>query len=389
MRRTWFVLVLALNAGLALCLVRSLNSFPYDFSINWTAAWRFRLGGSLYDQNALRILGSAYIGPIMERFFDITYESFIGIPTTPLIYLPFTLLPFTYSVVVYRAFALGCLGIAVYHTATESDSPTFALLCGLFCVILWQPLQLSIDLGQLDGLIVLCIALAITASRRGWWKRVGVLAGVATMIKVSPGLIVIGMTRRSHKVVVGALLLGVSLLLVLVVLNRLSDVVQFVTTTAPALSRSTNYIENISLGASIARIAEGGEGSSLSTTPLGYWRLIALGLVGVYIAQRWWRPLRYAHWSVCECVILALLAGPITWDHYIVWSIPVFQLLAARFQGPLRSVVFILAAVCALPTLYIESFVWYHAIKTFALLGVLVLVTLADSPNSAQTREVA
>lgn len=384
MRRVWTLTMCVFVASLGLCWFRALSAFPYDYAINWTAAWQLRLGGPLYDQVALQTLGLQHVGPIMGQFFDVTYESFIGPPTTALFFLPFTFLSFTTSILFYRIVALLCLGFALYRAAVESESPLAALLCGVFCLLLWQPLQLSIDLGQLDGIIVLCLVGAMLASRRGAWPWVGGLAGAAAILKVSPGLVVVGMLRRSWSVLSGALILGLSLVLFLSAVGRLSDVKQFVTTVAPSLGAGTRYIENISLGASLARIADGGVGSGSYTAPIGGWRFLGLAFVGVWVLYRWWRPLRQAQWHVSELVILALLAGPITWDHYLVWSVPVLQFLAAQASFRRRIIVFIVAAACALPTLYQEPLVWYHATKTIALLGMLGLIAIADATQEQE-----
>ena len=71
------------------------------------------------------------------------------------------------------------------------------------------PLVKGLSLGQNNGLVMLALAVGLFGAARGRWALAGVGLGVATALKVSPGLLVIylllrGKTRAVKSAVVTA-----------------------------------------------------------------------------------------------------------------------------------------------------------------------------------------
>jgi len=166
--------------------------FPDDFAIDWTAAVGWRAGISLYDASALRPLGLRLIdNPEMSRLFLSQFTAYINPPTTALIALPFTACPFAASVVLYRAaLALGfAAAVALGGLALPRVARGRGWTVGALAAALLFPVLLSVQLGQVDAWVTLALAGSIWAAGRGRWGLAGGAAGVATLLKISPGLL--------------------------------------------------------------------------------------------------------------------------------------------------------------------------------------------------------
>src|SRR5205814_3165050 len=80
----------------------------------------------------------------------------------------------------------------------------------------------------------------------------------------------------------------------------------------------------------LARILGSGNDIATFAQPLGAWRWIALpvavlGLVGV-LALRRHRP--FEPLELGAVILVALAAGPVSWDHYPSWAVVTVVLLA-------------------------------------------------------------
>jgi hypothetical protein len=100
----------------ALFWFRAFHGFAWDYSINWTAAMALREGLSLYDGAALHQLAVSQIGNGAQTLFNGRFTSFVGLPTTAILHLPFSVLPYEVSVVVYRWLALFAMLAAILLT---------------------------------------------------------------------------------------------------------------------------------------------------------------------------------------------------------------------------------------------------------------------------------
>jgi hypothetical protein len=339
--RSRFILLSVLFLGATVYFVVSLwKQFamqePWDFAINWTAAQSMRRGLSLYSPDDLRQLGQLLIGPDMVNVFRDPFTSYIGPPATAMLLLPFTLLRFPEAVLLYRIGLVLAFGASIF-LAGLAFTPLHrmtAWVVGLFSLLLFQPVVLSIQLGQVDALVMLGLATSLWALGRGNWWLVGVGVGFATVLKISPAILILYLLLRGKRqAVAGAILTAAALLGAAAIAGRASDLWLFVHDVAPSLSNGTLHIQNQSLPAWFARIFSPDTDLMSYMHGLGGLSLLGLALALGGTVLFYWKTrseeITLGHLGLL--VLLALIAGPITWDHYVTWAILPGMLLVNEF----------------------------------------------------------
>ena len=341
---------------------------PVDFELNWVAANRLVHREPVYDRAASRADGFRLIGPdiIPDFSHDATYASFIGTPATALFYVPFTPFDHDTAAALYRwtQALLMVVAIAITGFAVPKRSRLPVWLAGLAAFFWFYPVQESLGLGQVDGFIMVSLAIAYWATVRDRWRVVGAALGVATLLKISPGLLVVYLVVRGRrKVVLPAVASAAVLLGAAVAVGRPGDVVTWTTDVLPKLSRGGLLINNQSFPAWMARLW----GHDLDwldlNAGLGIWRPLAPIIAIGGIALLWWlrrgRPLDVL--EPATLVFFALLAGPISWDHYPTWIILTLMLMADpdRWEGRRRAEVAVLGVVVAGSTVLMHKLTLY------------------------------
>ena len=299
---------------------------PVDFELNWVAAHRLVHREPLYDRAASKQDGLDLIGQEFEFSNGGTYASFIGTPATALLYAPFVPFDHDRAADLYRAgqiaLMLAAIVITVFALPPRSRLP--GLLAGLGLFLWIYPVAESISLGQVDGFIMLALAIAIWASVRDRWRLVGAALGIAALLKISPGLLLIYLVLRGRRtVILPAIVSAGALLGLATVVGRPGDTWTWATDVLPEVSKGGLLINNQSIPAWVARLF----GHNLSwlslDTDLGAWRFIAfivmvVGVAAVFLVRRG-KP--YVPLELGAVILVALLAGPVTWDHYPTWAI--------------------------------------------------------------------
>jgi alpha-1,2-mannosyltransferase len=321
------------------------------------------------------------------------FSTFIGLPTTAMLYAPFAVL----GAAAYRSICVTAFGIALYLAgmAVPPKKRGAAWATGALCLGVSYGAGLSIELGQVDAWIVLVLALAALAVQRNRWSVAGVGLGIAALLKISPGLLLVycAARRRVRVMYSGAVTIAAGLLLSALPRHG-RDILTFVHDVAPRLSGATVHVQNQSLAAALARLTAAPSDLLRFDKPLGMWPR-----AGVVVALSWlafwaWlhrrRELRAAELS--GGIIAILLAGPLTWDHYLSWM---FLPLILLWPVPPLGIV-ALALLLALPTLYVipQLFeppvpIWVRiasSLPVFALLGMATIaardVVVAKDPES-------
>jgi len=307
---------------------------PVDFELNWVGAHRLVHREPLYDRAASQQDGFRLIGPGRFDFSNgATYASYIGSPATALLYVPFVPLDHDPAADLYRAWQVILIGASVVITAfaLPRRSRLPAALVGAGALLWGYPFAESIGLGQVDGYIMLALAIAIWASVRDKWRLVGAALGIATLLKISPGLLLVYLVLRGRRaVVLPAIISAGALLLLATVVGRPGDTVKWVTDVLPEVSKGGLLVNNQSIPAWIARLF-GGDLNWLSlNADLGAWRFLAFpvmiaGLAAVFLVRRG-RP--FVPLELGAVILVALLAGPVTWDHYPTWAVLALVLMA-------------------------------------------------------------
>jgi hypothetical protein len=204
---------------------------------------------------------------------------------------------------------------------------------------------------------MVALAIAIWASVRDQWRVVGAALGIATLLKISPGLLLVYLVLRGRRaVILPAIISAAGLLAVATIVGRPGDTVKWVTDVLPEVSKGGLLVNNQSIPAWVARLF----GSNLNwlslDTDLGAWRFLAFlvmaaGLAAVFLVRRR-RPL--VPLELGAVILVALLAGPVTWDHYPTWAVLTLVLMAdlrwweGRRRGEVAALLVVLAGGLAL-----------------------------------------
>ena len=307
---------------------------PVDFELNWVGAHRLVDREPLYDRAASQRDGFELIGPGRFDFSNgATYASYIGSPATALLYVPFV--PFDHDAAadLYRAVQVVLMAAAIVITAfaLPRRSRLPAVLVGAGALLWGYPFAESIGLGQVDGFVMLALAVAIWASVRDKWRLVGAALGIAALLKISPGLLLVYLVLRGRRaVILPAIISAGALLGIATVVGRPGDTVKWVTDVLPEVSKGGLLVNNQSIPAWVARLFGGNLNWLSLDTDLGAWRFLAFvvmaaGLAAVFLVRRG-RPL--VPLELGAVILVALLAGPVTWDHYPTWAVLTLVLMA-------------------------------------------------------------
>lgn len=309
---------------------------PWDYSINWLAAMALREGKPFYDLAIMREMAVTHLETYSRGIFTGNYNSFIGLPTTAMLHLPFTFIDFEQSVPLYRAVCLLAMMLAIFLTGLVLPVTlrVRGWLAGAFFLWWWNAPLFSLQLGQVDAWVMLSLATALFAISREKWKLAGVGIGIAALLKVSPALLVVYCAMKKQWQLVLSFLLMVVVGLLLSWLPQQGEALQqFIHTVLPALGDSTRQVQNQSLGAFCARLFTPENNLLDFSRTVGGWKytgfLFAAAML--LILHRRTHALRASDVSVV--ILLALLAGPISWDHYLSWAILPLMLLAAQMSA--------------------------------------------------------
>jgi alpha-1,2-mannosyltransferase len=181
-----------------------------------------------------------------------------------------------------------------------------------------DPVQQTINLGQIN-LVLMAIVLAdLLTPGDHWWRGAGV--GLATGLKLSPGIFIayLLVTRRFRAAGTAIVAFALTVAAGFAVLPGpsrqywLSGLFLDANRPGPLI-----YASNQSLLGAITRLA----GSSGAALP--YWLAAAVlvaasGLLAAALAHRRGHELA----AVCVCAVTGLLVSPVSWDHHWVWIVP-------------------------------------------------------------------
>jgi hypothetical protein len=337
------VLYVVVLLGLAVAWVRSawlmpLRNYPFDFSINYTGARLLSLAshdGDIYDRALLASEAAPYTG--YEALYSKLFLTYIQTPLTAVLIMPLSGLSLDDAqfalVAVSNLLLVGAAALMLVAL-----KPTKLLVLAAFVIFAtFEPMFDSLRLGQVDGLIVFCLALAFLALRRGRPWLSGAALAAPVVLKLSPAIVVGYFAwRREWRVVAGAALGGLVLLAVSVGIAGWHNHVTFVRETAPKLAKGSTFYDNVSLGGALAR-AHFGESSwyyedEVPDWPLGL-RLGAALLAGAIVVGGYALARRDTEAGFMLATVAAVLVAPIAWSFYPTWLIPSLLFLVHRYES--------------------------------------------------------
>jgi alpha-1,2-mannosyltransferase len=348
--------IATLVAGPRMSIVENGSSF--DFDLNWIAARRLVDGESLYDRVSSRAEAVHAIGPWMKQSGRDPFSSYIGPPATALLHTPFLLFERDTSASVFGFVTVVGLALAVVITARAlpRHSRLVASLVGLGVLLVSFPALRTLELGQGNELVMLGFAVGVFGVARRRWGLAGVGLGVASVLKVSPIVLVVYLVLRGQwRAARSAFLTALALLGVAAAVGRPGDLVVWVRNVAPSVASGPIHVYNQSLVAWLGRlVAEPrlfGTHTDLGSVYLLAYVVTALGTLGLWYARRW---SALAPLELGVLVLLLLLAGPLSWDHYFVWAVIPITLVAdldlwvGRSRGEVVALLSALAAAVLL-----------------------------------------
>jgi alpha-1,2-mannosyltransferase len=416
-------------------VVPSLLPLRYDLAINYSAAYLLRTRGtSIYDAAALHrahgekvgFARSAYdrlnrlgaVFPVIRAAFTGEKEgvgpstsegsvqpvglnlfgSYVNPPTTAILLVPLSLLPFPIASLAFLLISdslyLGSILLLLRAVDTPLTSgPGVLATVG---ALLFYPFLVSLFLGQMDGIIIFALMLAFLAAIKGQDVRAGAWIAVAAAIKVTP-IVLLGffVARRRWMALAGTLLTGVLATFATVFVTGRGMLVEFATRILPAVTKGSALFTNQSLlGATYRFVTPPSAVTSLD--PVGdypavrvVWVCSALSMFSVSVVI-----VRSARLDTPSLIVLALgvfvvvgvLAGSISWDHYSAWTVlPIIALAVdwfrTRWLGGRAFWLLLVIGLCGLGFPAVGQLVLYYAIgpvggavSTLALMLVLALM---------------
>jgi alpha-1,2-mannosyltransferase len=259
------------------------------------------------------------------------YPPFAAMLAVPLTWLPHTAVQIGWAVLVALTV------IAILHRFGLQGWRLSLISAAAVRVV--EPINWTVAFGQLGvflvGLVVLDLVPGpriVPAPRRGRWLPQGLLVGLATAIKLTPGLFVIYLLaiRRFKAAVVAIATMIITGVIALLVAPKAS--VTFwgrLMHGDTGLGSSIIYLLNQSVVGASTRFL----GYNLIGNGLGLAVSVVAAVLGVGVAVRWHRLGDEAA-AVTYCGLATLLASPVSWSHHFVWIAPLGMLYATRTAWP-------------------------------------------------------
>ncbi|WP_158834929.1 glycosyltransferase 87 family protein [Streptomyces sp. NRRL S-350] len=259
-----------------------------------------------------------------------------------------------------------------------------------------EPVFTTFQYGQVN-LGILCLVLwDLTRSDRNRFKGVGI--GLATAIKITPGLFAVYLLLTGR--IRAALLSGATFLTAaLIGWAVLPDATWGFWTKYlwdPSRVGVTVLVDNQSLRGAVCRLLDVNDPGLVGLAASAV--VGAFGLAVAVVAGRSARVLRRADaWGAVCTALTALLVSPISWTHHWVWCIPLVALLMVEARTRARQVllgvtlvVFLSHVMWAVPHRWGRGVAWYWQLpgSLYPPLGVAVLVVLGLRVYRARRRTV-
>jgi hypothetical protein len=326
-RVVWGVLA----AEVLLVLVFAVVYRPFDLAIY--------LWGGKAVLHGLRL----YAVPVRGNWF--TYPPFAAALFTPLAFLPPIVAGIGWELGTLAALAYSarsCLLLAGYRPAPAVTAAVTA------AAVLLEPVYHTLYLGQVNVFLLALILADIRRVKDG--KPAGVGIGLATAVKLVPGLFIVFLlaARRTRAAATAAavfLACAAAGWLINPAASRLYWTRLFYNTSRV----SATYISNQTPYAALARVLGG-------TSHVGHWYLAITALIAIAGLATAARQATRSDWLAAATTagITSLLVSPISWTHHWVWALPALLLLATRATTRTARL-----ATAAAYLLFITAPMWY------------------------------
>ncbi|MGW5266192.1 glycosyltransferase 87 family protein [Microbispora sp. NPDC004025] len=305
-----------------------------DLDVYRTGGWALLRGLPVYD----------VITPA-PQLLPFTYP-----PVAAMLAVPLALMSWPVAQWVWTAAIVAVLAVTVRHAfraflggvrGALAAPLLFAVLC-VACTYL-MPIRDQFRFGQVD-LFLLALCLLDCVARRPWWPR-GMLIGLATAVKLTPGVFLVYLAitafppREGDTAQRRAFLMAVftaALLTLLPFLVIFDDARDF---------WFGALLDSERLGANAATTNQSLRGMLLRLYLPGW--LTSVAWLAAVAAIGWYgfRRARRAHLdgdvttAVALTGLMAVLLSPVAWIHHIAWVVVVLAALAGSGRDPVRLLV--------------------------------------------------
>lgn len=212
---------------------------------------------------------------------------------------------------------IGTVTVRAVRPQWSRDRTLVAGLAVAVAGLLLEPVSSTFGMGQINLVLLALLLLDLLGHTPRRFR--GVLIGVATSIKLTPGIFIVFLlvTRRFREAAIASATTAATLVLAFLVMP--SSTVDFWTRYIfdPSRPGPAQYISNQSVRGVFARLTE----NSSMTGPLWLLAAIVLGSAGLMTARR----LSAAGRTLDAVVITGftgLLVSPISWSNHWVWALP-------------------------------------------------------------------
>jgi alpha-1,2-mannosyltransferase len=311
-------------------------------SVGWLLGWvwydtwdRWQLDFAVYVLGAHHLIdGQLYhVGLPYSPYLPFTYPPFAALVFGPLALLPHRIAQLLWAAV-NVASLLAIIALSLQAVRPDMDRTRLMLwsvvLLGPACQL--DPVRLTLYFGQIN--LVLCVLLladlTTTLECRGRTLPRGVLVGVAAAVKLVPLVFIpyLFVTRQTRAAWTAlATFVGISL-----AAAALDPAVSwsYWTKYATDAARVGNpsFVLNQSLQGTLDRLTHRNV-SVVAVDVLGALVLV----VGIALA-RWARQDSSPFLGVMVCATTGMVVSPITWEHHLVWAVPILLWLALAYDRP-------------------------------------------------------
>jgi alpha-1,2-mannosyltransferase len=304
MKRKIALVLLALFALVANYLAETRNGY-FDSKVYYGAiVYWFRDGGMVYD----------WMRPGTPYGF--TYPPFAGLVMSPMAYLPFEAVVVIASLATIATATLLTWWFIQPMITRYAWAPRFALAAAVGLVLAFEPVRETITFGQVNTLLLTLVAgdLLLGLAKGRKWAGVGI--GLATAIKLTPGVFILYLllTRRWRAAGVA---IGTAFAATMVAAAFFRDQSREFWTSALWDTNRVGTLSNLSNQSERGMLAR----LPVDQVESKLWVVCVLVTLGIWV-WRVWRAPGDIMGGLAVTGVLGCLISPVTWIHHCVWLIP-------------------------------------------------------------------
>jgi len=194
-------------------------------------------------------------------------------------------------------------------------------LVGVAVVLAVEPIRTTLGYGQVNTLLMAIVVADLLPDIEGQRRRLpqGLLTGLATVIKLTPGLFIVFFLLIGRKRAALTAVISFAAFTAVGAIFLFSETLRFWAGLSGGDTRTASplYAGNQSLLGVVYRLGD----SSRTTTVLGLAIAGIVAMLGVLVAAQWWRQGEKV-FAVALVGLCTNLASPLSWTHHYVWILP-------------------------------------------------------------------